>query len=450
MGDIFRAYDIRGIYPRELDAELALKLGRAFGKLNPGQIAVGRDMRLSSPVLSKAVSAGLLAAGCDVTDIGMVPSPVLYYAVAGKRDGGVMVTASHNPAEYNGFKFCRKNTVCISSETGIMELKKIVEKEQAQTKGWDKVGRLSREDVVLDYLEYLNKMAKPERRLRIVIDAGNGTCGFTKKFFSQFGDVTMLFGEPDGRFPHHSPDPLKEENLEILKKEVLKQKADVGIGFDGDGDRVGFVDNRGRFVLGDVALMVFARNALEKKRGKILCEVRCSRAVNDYVESLGGKLAMVRIGHSFIHEEVLKQDALVAGELSGHFYFGKPHHGYDDGILAALKMIEFASKIDDLAGFIDKLPKYFSSQEHRISCADDKKFKVVEEMIKEFRKKEYKIIGIDGARIEFKDGWGLVRASNTQPALVLRFEGNTREAMEKIQGEVLSLLKSKIGRLEYV
>jgi phosphomannomutase/phosphoglucomutase len=445
---IFRAYDIRGIYPSELDANIALKLGLAFGKFNPGKLAVAMDMRLSSPLLTKAVTAGLLATGCDVIDIGMVPSPVLYYAVASKKlDGGAMVTASHNPAKYNGFKFCLKDAICISGETGIMDLKKMIEGDLKKA-DWNRVGKLTKEDIIQDYFKYLNKLAKPERKLKIVIDAGNGSCGFTEDFFKQFGEVTMLFGKPDGRFPNHIPDPLDEENLEFLKKEVLKQKADLGIAFDGDGDRVGFVDNRGRFVSGDFSLMIFAKNVLEKKKGKVLFEVRGSRALQEYIKSLGGEPVMVRIGHSFIHEDVLKHNALVAGELSGHIYFGKPHYGYDDGILAALKMIEFVSKIDDLASFIDKLPRYVSSPEIRITCSDEKKFKIVGEVQKELKKKGYKVIDIDGARVEFEEGWGLIRASNTQPAIGLRFEGKNSSEMEKIKKEFMDLLKSKMGNME--
>lgn len=451
MGDVFKAYDVRGVYPTEIDPELGLKLGMAFGAFNPGRLAIGRDMRLSSPLMSKAVLAGLLAAGCDVTDIGMVPSPVLYYAVASKRlDGGAMVTASHNPAEYNGVKFCKKDAVCIHADSGIQELKRVIEKKEFGPRAWDKVGKSQAQDIIPSYLDYLRTQARPERKLKIVIDAGNGTCGFTKDFFSQFGEVTMLYGEPDGRFPNHPPDPLKEENLEALKREVVKQKADLGIGFDGDGDRVGFVDNKGRFISGDVTLMAFAKNALQRKKGKVLFEVRCSRALDEYVKALGGTPVMVRIGHSFIHEEVLKHDAVVAGELSGHFYFGKPHFGYDDGVLAGLKMVEFVSKIRDLAGFIDQLPHYYPSKEHRVFCPDELKFKVAQEMAAEFKKRGYKIVDIDGSRIEFDDGWGLARASNTQPAIVLRFEGTTPQAMERIQSEVLSLLKSKIGKLEYL
>lgn len=445
---IFRAYDIRGIYPSELDVNLAAKLGLAFGNLVPGKLMVGQDMRLSSPSLTRALTSGLLAAGCNVVDIGMVASPVLYYGVVTRKlDGGAMVTASHNPPEYAGFKFCKKNAVCLTEDSGIMDLKKMVEGKLKQT-SWQKVGKFSTENIIPEYLEHISKLVNPEKRLKVVVDVGNGSAGFSKELFEKFCDVKMLFQEPDGRFPNHVPDPLKEENLETLKKEVKNQGADLGMGLDGDGDRVGFVDDKGRFISGDITLMLFAKNALEKKPGgKVLYEVRCSRALEEFVRELRGKPIMTRIGHSYIHEAVLKEKALLAGELSGHFYFGDGYFGYDDGIFTGLKMIEAVSKIGKLSEFIDKLPKYPASPEYRIECPDNKKFKIVEEIKKEFLKSGNKVITLDGARVEFPDGWVLIRASNTQPALVTRAEGKSQEVVKKLEKLVMDKVKTRLGNI---
>lgn len=449
---IFRAYDIRGVFGNEMTPELALKIGIAFGNMVPGEIVVGRDIRTSSPLLTKALIAGLLSAGNQVTDIGMVASPVLYYAVVTRKtDGGVMITASHNPPEYNGFKLCRKNAVCLTEESGIIDIKNIIENNSFSTCKWDQVKPARNTDVIPEYLEYLAKLVKPEKRLRVVVDVGNGSCGFCKPLLEQFCDVTMLFEKPDGRFPNHVPDPLKEENIDTLKETVVREGADLGIGFDGDGDRVGFVDEKGNLIDGDKTLMIFAKNALEKNPGgTILHEVRCSRAVGEFVKGLGGKSSMVRIGHSYIHNAVLESKALLAGELSGHFYIGGDYFGYDDGVLAALKMIEAVSKLDELSTFVARLPKYYPSPEYRIKCPDERKFRIMSEIKKDFHAKGGDIIDIDGIRVEFEDGWLMVRASNTQPALVARVEGTTPEAMERLNEQVLMVLKQKLGILEFL
>lgn len=452
MGGVFRAYDIRGVYGKDLTPSLALKIGMAFGSfLEAGiEVVVGVDSRLTSPILKSCVIAGLASTGCDCFDVGLVPTPTLYFASIhyGKK-GGVMVTASHNPPQYNGFKLC-KGGVSYSYETGIGNVEKIVETEKFRPVGWEKTGKISKKEVLLDYVDYILKNRSLEKKLRVVVDAGNGTCGFTEKIFGMLGcEVKVLFGEPDGRFPNHIPDPLKEETLETLRKTVVKEEADIGIAFDGDGDRVGFVDEKGQIIKGDQAFMLFIRETLERcPNSKIIFNVLGSKALSEEIKALGGIPIMTRVGHSYIHETLLRENAVLAGEVSGHYYFGREHYGFDDGVFAAIKMVELLSKTNlKLSELIKKLPKYHSSPEIRISCPDEKKFKVVNVLKEKFEKEGYKLITIDGVRVEFEDGWGLVRASNTEPALVLRFEAQTQKRLEEIKKHILKETRNILERV---
>ncbi|RLG92842.1 MAG: phosphomannomutase [Candidatus Hecatellales archaeon] len=445
MAKVFRAYDIRGVYGEDLTPELALRIGMAFGTfLNGGKVFVGGDSRLTSPTLKGCIVAGLASTGCDCFDIGLVPTPTLYFAsIHYGENGGVMVTASHNPPQYNGFKLCRGG-ISYSYETGIGEVEKIVEEGRFRLVSWEKTGKINVQDVLSDYMDYLVKDRVLERKLKVIVDAGNGTCGFTEKIFKALGcEVKVLFGEPDGRFPNHIPDPLKEDTLKTLREKIVEEKADLGIAFDGDGDRVGFVDEKGQIVRGDQAFMLFARETLKRyPNSKIIFNVLGSKALFEEVKALGGIPVMTRVGHSYIHEALLKEKAVLAGEISGHYYFAKEYYGFDDGIFAAVKMVELLGKTNlKLSEMVEKLPKYYSSPEVRIPCSDEKKFRVVDVLREKFEREGYKLITIDGVRVEFEDGWGLVRASNTEPALVLRFEAQTQERLEKIRQYILGETK---------
>jgi len=410
----------------------------AFGSFLEGDVeaVVGRDSRLSGPILKNAMVAGMMATGRNCADIGIAPTPLVYFASLhyGTR-AGVAITASHNPPEYNGFKLCRGG-VSYTYETAIRKIEETVKSNACTMAGWDKVGRLRTWDVTSDYVEYLTKRGRLERGMKVVLDVGNGACGFAGQIFENLGcKVDVLFAEPDGRFPHHMPDPLQDETLTTLRRTVLERDADLGIAFDGDGDRVGFVDDKGQIVKQDSAFILFTRDALKRHpRSKIIFNVLSSKALVEDIVAHEGVPVMSRVGHSYIQEMLLREQATLGGELSGHFYFGREYYGFDDAMFAGMKMVEFLSKTDmKLSQLVDKLPTYPSSPETRIRCPDDKKSIVVETLKRRFQGEGYRIIDIDGVRVEFEDGWGIVRASNTEPSLVLRFEATTQGRLKEIE-----------------
>jgi phosphomannomutase/phosphoglucomutase len=446
---IFRAYDIRGVYGSEIDPKMALRIGMAFGSfLGAGEdTVVAMDARLSSPVLKEAFASGLMATGCDCIDLGMTATPVLYFASinSGPKAGG-MITASHNPPEQNGMKLCRAG-IAYSYETCIGRIEAILHQGNYRLASWDALGRLEKFDAFPDYAERLMRMIKIERGMKVVVDVGNGVCGFTKRLFEDLGcHADFLYAEPDGRFPNHLPDPLKEETLKELKLMVPEKKADVGIAFDGDGDRVGFVDEKGRSVRGDQALAIFARDVLRRRPGsKIVFNVLCSKALKEDIEAHKGIPKMSRVGHSYVQELLIKERAPLAGELSGHFYFAEGYYGYDDGILAALKMVEILSKESStLSELVGTIPHYETTPELRVPCPDDKKFKVVEALKVRLRNLGLTIVDLDGVRVEFPEGWGIVRASNTEPALVMRFEAKDSKRLLEIQDLIRGELKAAL------
>lgn len=453
MAGIFRAYDIRGIYGEDLTPETALKVGMAFGSLlEPGlEVVVGRDSRLTGPVLQAALTAGLTAVGCPVADLGLTATPITYFAsIHYGIKGGVIVTASHNPPQYNGFKLCRGG-VSYSYETGVGEVERRISEGNFRLQGWKQTAEARKLEALPDYEETVLKGRRLEKPLKIVLDIGNGSCGFAGKIFEKLGcKVKMLYAEPDGRFPNHIPNPLLEETLKDLKKVVVEWGADLGVAFDGDGDRVGFVDDRGRIVQGDLAFILYIREVLGRyPSSKIIFNVLSSRAVVEEVKGLGGKPLMVRVGHSYIHEALLEEGAPLAGELSGHFYFGREYYGYDDAVYAALRMAEIVSKAEGkLSELVDKLPKHISSPEIRIKCPDKVKFKVVEILKDRLETRGLKLVTIDGVRVEVEGGWGLVRASNTEPALVLRFEASTRKRLEEIRDWLLAELNKTLKEFD--
>lgn len=440
---IFRAYDIRGVYGKDFSDELAEDLGKAFGSTCTGTVVVGRDMRLSGERLSERLIAGLLSTGVSVAEIGLVPTPLMYFTANHYGYGsGIMITASHNPPEYNGFKLIRNFSTLQGEE--IQQLKTIIEARRFRKDE----GRLHKKNVIPDYIDFVKQKVNLGRKLKIVIDSGNGMGGMlAPKLLRELGcEVVELYSQLDGNFPNHHPDPTVDENLSDLIDEVKKQKADFGVGYDGDADRAGFIDNQGRIIRGDQALILFSREILKKqKNAKIIYEVKCSRALEEEIKKHKGIPIMYRTGHSYIKQKIKEEKAALAGEMSGHFYFADNYYGFDDAIFATARMAEQLSKSDEkLSSMIDSLPKYYSTPEIRAGCPDEKKFEIVEAVTKDFQKQGLKVISIDGARVEFEDGWGLIRASNTTPALILRFEAKTQKRLEEIRSLVEGELKKKI------
>jgi len=438
---IYRAYDIRGTYGLDLTDEEAEKIGKAYGTyVGGGGIAVGRDGRLSSPALSKALIRGLVYAGCDVTDIGMAPTPLLYFAIHRyKKDGGLMVTGSHNPPQYNGFKIC-KGTQTLYGEQ-IQDIGRVA----ASGKFRKAKGSVVEKDIVSEYIGYVKERISVKRNIKVVVDGGNGVGGgIASKLLKDLGcEVAELYCETDGNFPNHFPDPTVDANLKDLIEKVKAEKADLGIAFDGDADRLGVVDDAGRIIRGDQSLILFSRKVLEKKKNaKIIFEVKCSQALIDDIKEHGGVPVMYRTGHSFIKKKMREENSPLAGEMSGHFFFADRYYGYDDGIYAGLRMTELLSEgKQKLSDIITALPKFYSTPEIRVHCPEDRKFAIVKEVTESFQKKKYDVVTVDGARVQFGDGWGLIRASNTEPALILRFEAKTPERLREIEKTIKDELK---------
>jgi len=440
--EVFREYDVRGLVDRDLDPAFVQELGRAVGTLARRRgvrtMTLGRDCRLSSESYAEAMARGLLSAGIDVTDIGLSATPILYFSIRHLgTDGGVMVTGSHNPPEFNGFK------VCIGPDTiygdDIQELRRIMERgEYAEGEG-----RADRREIGKSYEEYLFQGLTVREGISVVVDGGNGVAGlFALPLFRRLGcRVTDIYCEPDGRFPNHFPDPTVPDNLADLISLVHKKGADLGIAFDGDGDRLGAVTDEGRVLWGDELLLIFSRFILKERPGAtIIGEVKCSQNLYDDIARHGGRPIMWKAGHSLIKGKMKEEKAVLAGEMSGHLFFADRYFGYDDAIYAAARLLEVVSSGTSLSDLLADVPKTFTTPEIRVDCPDPLKFRVVEEVKARFAG-THEIIDIDGVRIPFADGWGLIRASNTQPVLVLRFEAKTEERLREIRALIEGVLE---------
>jgi len=440
---IFREYDIRGVADSELlspDIEqLGLGLGTYLRRKAGRKINVGRDCRLSSTRLRDALVKGLLASGCDVTDIGVVPTPVLYYSAQQlKADGAIMITGSHNPSEYNGFK-----TVCgsgtLHGET-IQDVRRLIEKQDFERGA----GNSATVDVVTAYVDEVASQFQLKRRVKLVADAGNGTAGpVIHRIFKKLNvDATELYFEMDGKFPNHHPDPTVPANLFHLIEKVRETGAELGIAFDGDADRIGAVDEHGNVIYGDMLMLIYAREILERKPGAtFIGEVKCSQVMYDEIGKLGGNAIMYKTGHSLIKAKMKEEHAELAGEMSGHMFFGDRYRGFDDALYAACRLIEIVAKSGrPLSAQLAGLPKMVSTPEIRIDCPDEMKFDLVRRVAEHFKAK-YKTIDIDGVRVIFPEGWGLLRASNTQPVLVMRFEAANEHLLKRHQTEVEQVLE---------
>jgi phosphomannomutase / phosphoglucomutase len=439
---IFREYDIRGVAETELQSPDVIDLGRGIGTLIQRvagrRVNLGRDCRLSSPRLHDALAEGLLECGCDVTDIGVTPTPLLYYsAVHFQSDGAVMITGSHNPSEFNGFKTVTSAGSIYGQQ--IQEIRRIIE-TQDFAKGH---GSLRQVDVSGPYIDEIAAQFHFGRRIKIVADAGNGTAGpVMHRLLARLNvEVTELFFEMDGRFPNHHPDPTVPENLHALREAVKAQHADLGIAFDGDADRIGAIDENGNVIYGDMLLLIYGREILSRKPGAtFIGEVKCSQVMYDELNRLGGHPIMYKTGHSLIKTKMKQEHAELAGEMSGHMFFADRYHGYDDALYAACRLIEIvAASGQPVSAQLAGVPKTVSTPEIRVDCPDEEKFHVVARVAERMRA-AHPVIDVDGVRVLFERGWGLLRASNTQPVLVMRFEASTPELLAEYRGEMEAAL----------
>jgi phosphomannomutase/phosphoglucomutase len=445
---VFREYDIRGVADRDFPDDFVTDLGKAIGTflLDGGAktMTLGRDCRVHSPRIHGALRAGLLSTGIDVIDVGILHSPGLYFSVFHLGvEGGVMVTASHNPSEDNGFKIVQgKSTI---HGAAIQKLRELIETRAFRAPA--RPGNVRPREILGDYVATVaDNIALGPRRFKVVVDAGNGTGGLSMlPILERLGIAyDAIYCEPDGRFPNHHPDPTVPANLEDLRARVLATGAELGLALDGDADRIGAVDGRGRIIWGDQLVMLFAREILGRRPGAtFVSEVKCSQALYDEIGRLGGRAIMWKVGHSLIKVKMKEEQAALAGEMSGHMFFSDRWFGFDDAVYAGARLVELLTRSPQtLAELYDTLPALHNTPEIRMPCPDDVKFEVVRRAVTEFRA-DYPVVDIDGARVSFEGGWGLVRASNTGPVLVLRFEAESAQRL----GEIRTAMETRLQRL---
>ncbi len=445
---IFREYDIRGLAETELAdpavERIAMAAAAVFVRAGKKEIAVGMDGRPSSPRIKDLLCRTLARFGLQVTDLGLVPTPVVYFACFQHRMGGaVIITASHNPSEYNGFKVML-GTAALYGEQ-IKELYRLACDGPFPP---EKKGRIRKQDIIEEYLKYIEGNITLKKKLRVVVDGGNGTGGITApELYRRLGaEVIPIYCDVDGRFPNHHPDPTVVKNLQDLIAKVKETGADLGIGLDGDADRLGVVDGRGRILWGDQLLVIYARDILKDHPGAtIISEVKASEVLYSEIKKHGGVPIMWKAGHSLIKKKIFEVNALAAGEVSGHVFFNDKWFGFDDAVYAGARLLEILAASDSsLAEIFDSIPQAFNTPEIRIDAGDDVKFRVVDAIRDHFRR-ILPVIDIDGARVKFPHGWALVRASNTQPSLVIRYEADSEMEMRKIQEQVDEVIRGALA-----
>ena len=442
---IFKAYDIRGIIDETLTLDIAYKIGQAVGSeviaSGGDSIVIGRDGRLSGPSISKALANGLQATGVNVVDIGLAPSPVVYYSSYSKNiPSCIAITGSHNPPNYNGFKMVVDGTT-LSAERIQQVKQRIIDNDFSEGNG-----TYTEQEVIPDYIERIVSDVKPARKMKIVIDCGNGVGGATApQVFTQMGcDVVELFSEVDGNFPNHHPDPSQIENLQDLIAAVEEHDAELGLAFDGDADRLGVVSKKGEIIWADRQMILFAQDVLSRNPGTdIIYDVKCSRNLPAEIEKAGGNPIMWRTGHSFVKAKLKETGAALAGEMSGHIFFKERWFGFDDGVYAGARLIEILSKMDQTPQQVfDALPNSINTPELRIDFAEGEHYVFMDKLKAAADFGDAQVSTIDGLRVDYKDGFGLVRPSNTTPILVLRFEADTEEGLKRIQAEFASAIKA--------
>jgi len=448
---IFREYDIRGVVDKDLTDDVVYQLGLGIGtymQQNGAQkLSVGGDVRLSTERFSTLLIKGLRETGMDVVDVGPVPTPVQYFSMHHLHgvESGVMITGSHNPPNFNGFKVTMHNAPVFGEM--IQDIYKIIEAGEFASGQ----GNYTKTEVIDAYIDYVKNNIKLDRPVKVVLDSGNGAASLVAhRLFREMGVETIdLFDTPDGNFPNHHPDPTVEGNIQELIKTVKESGADFGVGYDGDGDRIGVVDEKGQIIWGDKLMIIFGQDILKHNPGAdIIFEVKCSQALPEMIEKFGGNPIMWRTGHSNLKKKMKEVKSPFAGEMSGHLFFADRSFGFDDAIYASIRMTELVSKSDKkVSEFLADVPQYFSTPEIRAEVATDElKFEIAEKAAA-FFKENYEVIDVDGVRIQFGDGWGLVRASNTQPVLVLRFEARTESRLEELKTLVVNKLR-EFGEIE--
>lgn len=446
-GHIFREYDIRGVYNEDFDNDFAYQLGRAYSSYLKDEmneqptVSVGYDARLSSPPIVESLIRGFTDSGVKIYNLGLITTPMSYFSMFHLNlTGGIMVTGSHNPPEYNGFKLSRGKTTIFGQQ--IQDLKSYLENE----KFIEGTGSVEDYDLTSSYVSRYQEEFKDLKQLPVVLDCGNGAAGsIVRKLYEGVGlSPEILFEEPDGTFPNHHPDPTVEENMDALKAKVAECGAKIGVGFDGDADRIGIVDEKGRFILGDEIMMIVARDILATHSGaKIIGDVKCSDRLYQDIKEHGGSPIMWKTGHSLIKNKIKEEKSPFGGELSGHIFFSDRNYGYDDAPYAGLRLVEILGRtgktVDEL---LEGIPKSYSTPEIRMETTEENKVTLVKKLQEHFSddSNEYTVNKIDGVRVSFEDGWALVRSSNTQPVITIRFESHTPDGLERIQNHMMELI----------
>ena len=445
--EIFRSYDIRGIVGQDIDGEVAEKLGRSFGsyvqELDENTVIVGNDNRESSDMLSKRLIKGLTESGVNVINIGLATTPMVYYARKLFDIGpAIQITASHNPGEYNGFKMCIKKEEESIYGDKIQEIREYTEKENFKS-GF---GKVTEENILDRYIDQIAEKVKlGNRKLKVVVDAGNGTASIVaEKLLKKLGtEVVPLYCELDPRFPNHHPDPSVPENLKDLSQKVIEDTADIGIGYDGDGDRIGVVDENGNMIFGDLYMLIIWRDIIKKFPGSpALVEVKCSQSLWDELEKIGAKPEFIRTGNPYIKAAMRAKNVPFSGEMSGHIFFRDEYYGFDDAAYATARILRILSNTEKKTSeLLEGINKYIATPEITKKVEDSTKFQTIEKAVNYFKQKGYKVIDVDGARVVFENGWGLIRASNTSPKITIRYEAKNEEELAKIQEKFEECLK---------
>ncbi|MCK5211248.1 phosphomannomutase/phosphoglucomutase [Candidatus Parcubacteria bacterium] len=440
---IFRRYDIRGKYPKKFNEEAAYNIALGFANLFPEikRIVVGGDTRKSTPSLVQAVINGLIDGGKEVIDVGIVITPVVYFAVCHYNfDAGIVVTASHLGGEFNGIKMVLKNATPTLPEDYDKIKNLIINNQLLKTKSQNSA--IKKIDAEKDYIKYITSKINIRKPLKLIIDSGNGTARLLpEKIFKLLGcEVNTIYSEPDDSFPNHIADPYHKENMEDLKKEVLKKKANLGIAYDGDGDRAGFIDNKGNIINGDDLLMIFTKDTFDKKLGPIVVDARASMALIEEVEKHKQTIELTVGYHAAVLSKIIKNNAVFGGETTCHFYFPLEYYLTDDALFASLKLVQIASEKKDFIAFLNSLPKYCVGEEIFIEFPDTKKYQVVDNFTKIAKEKGLDVNDVDGSRINFKNGWGIVRPSNTSAFIKVKFEGKTKNDLLDITRKMINLM----------
>ncbi len=447
---IFRGYDIRGIYPDDLNQNAVYYTTKAFCKIYPHmqKVVLAYDPRPSSPALAAAATKAMLEAGMEVIDLGIAPDPLWYFCIFHYGyDGGLMISGSHNPSHHNGLTYHARAKAGVASEElmgeSLIHLRDVAHELEARGATGMETGKVTKADPSEEYIEYVASKIKYPRKLKIVLDTGNGACGYLpERLFKRLGcEAETMYGEFDGSFPHHLPDPYVAENRKDLEKRVLEAGADMGFAYDTDGDRVAIIDNRGRAANGDDTLLMLGRDAVSRKAGPVVHCMRVSKAFIDEMRKMGATTYFSISHHNAIRAKIKEVGAVFGGEVTFHYGFPLDYYLVDDAVFASVELAKIAAGKPDFAAYVDSLPRYFASPELFVDTPDDIKFVIIGKLQDYLRERKYDFIDVDGARINFEHGWALARAANTTPIIKCRFEGDTPEALREIEEKAMAIFK---------